>query len=155
MTLGTVAPVLDPALYIPELRPRTKESVLEHLATLAHEAGAVGTPALLLELLTLRERVGTTAIGKGVALPHARSLTVRRPLLMVARSHRGIEWGAADEQRVTLVLLALSPGEWGDEAHHAFLGRAAAVARLQRHRQRLLDAESFDDVASVLREVNP
>ena len=155
MTLGMVAPVLDPALYIPELRPRTKEAVLEHLVTLAHGAGAVGAPALLLELLTLREGVGSTAVGKGVAIPHARSLTVRRPLLVLARSHRGIEWDAPDDQRVTLVLLALSPGEWGEETHHAFLGRAAAIARLQRNRQRLLDAESYADVASVLREVNP
>lgn len=155
MTLGTVAPVLDPALYVPELRPRTKESVLEHLVTLAHGAGAVGSPELLLELLAVRERVGSTAIGKGVAVPHARSLTVRRPLLVVARSHRGIDWDAPDDLRVTLVLLALTPGQWGEEVHHAFLGRAAAVARLQRNRQRLLDAESFEDVASVLREVSP
>ena len=155
MTLGTVAPVLDPALFIPDLRPRTRQAVLEHLASLAHEAGAVGDPALLNELLALRERAGTTALGKGVALPHARSLTVRRPMLVVARSARGIDWDAADEQRVTLVILALSPGEWGDEAHHAFLTRAASLARLQRHRQRLLEAESVEDVVGVLRDVKP
>ena len=56
---------------------------------------------------------------------------------------------------MTLVLLALSPGEWGEEVHHAFLGRAAAVARLQRNRRRLLEASSFADVANVLREVTP
>ena len=155
MTLVTVAPVLDPALFIPDLRPRTRHAVLEHLVSLAHDAGAVGDPVPLIDLLALRERAGTTAIGKGVALPHARSLTVRRPILIVARSHRGIEWDAPDDQRVTLVLLPLSPGEWGDEAHHAFLARAASLARLQRHRQRLLEAESVEDVTSVLRDVKP
>jgi hypothetical protein len=49
----------------------------------------------------------------------------------------------------------LSPGEWGEEAHHAFLARAVGAARLQRNRQRLLEAESFDDVAGVLREAHP
>jgi mannitol/fructose-specific phosphotransferase system IIA component (Ntr-type) len=155
MTLGMVAPVLDPALFIPDLRPRTRQAVLEHLASLAHEAGAVGDPALLCDLLVLRERAGGTALGKGVALPHARSLTVRRPMLVVARSQRGIDWDAADQQRVTLVILALSPGEWGDEAHHAFLARAASLVRLQRHRQRLLEAESVEDVVGVLRDVKP
>jgi len=155
MTLGTAPLVLDPSLYIPELRPRTKDSALAHLVSLAHRAGVARVPGLLLDLLMLRERLGSTAIGKGVALPHARSLTVSRPLLVVARSHRGIEWDAPDGLKVMLLLLALSPGEWGEEAHHAFVGRAAAVARLQRNRQRLLDAASFADVASVLREVGP
>jgi mannitol/fructose-specific phosphotransferase system IIA component (Ntr-type) len=153
MTLGTAPSVLDPSLYIPELKTRRKDAALADLVSLAHQAGAVRGPELLRELLVMRERLGSTAIGKGVALPHARSLTVNRPQLVVARSRRGIDWDAPDELPVTLVLLTLTPGEWGEEAHHAFLGRKAAVARLQRNRQRLLDAASFEDVASVLREV--
>ena len=155
MTLGTVPSVLDPSLYIPELKTRKKDAALADLVAVAHQAGAVRGPDLLWELLVARERLGNTAIGKGVALPHARSLTVSRPQLVVARCRRGIDWDAPDELPVTLVLLTLTPGEWSEEAHHALLGRAAAVARLQRNRQRLLDAASFDDVASVLRAVGP
>jgi len=153
MALGTIPSVLDPSLYIPELKTRRKEAALTDLVTLAQQAGAVRGPELLLDLLMTRERLGSTAVGKGVALPHARSFTVRRPQLVVARSRRGIEWDAPDDQPVTLVLLSLTPAEWSEEAHHAFLGRAAAVGRLQRNRQRLLDASCFEDVASVLREV--
>jgi PTS system nitrogen regulatory IIA component len=153
MALVAVPSVLDPSLYIPELKTRRKEAALTDLVSLAHHAGAVRGPELLLELLVLRERLGSTAIGKGVALPNARSLTVGRPQLLVARSRRGIEWDAPDDLPVTLVLLTLTPGEWSEEAHHALLGRAAAVARLQRNRQRLLDAACFEDVATVLREV--
>ena len=153
MVLGTIPSVLDPSLYIPELKTRRKEAALTDLVSLAQQAGAVRGPELLLDLLFLRERLGTTAIGKGVALPHARSMTVGRPQLLVARSRRGIEWDAPDGQPVSLVLLTLTPGEWSEEAHHILLGRAAAVARLQRNRQRLLDAACFEDVATVLREV--
>ena len=153
MTLATAPSIVDPSLYIPELKTRRKEAALTDLVSLAGQAGAVRGPELLVELLMLRERLGTTAIGKGVALPHARSITVNRPQLVVARSRRGIDWDAADELPVTLVLLTLTPAEWSEEAHHALLGRAVAVARLQRNRQRLLEAASFEDVASVLREV--
>lgn len=155
MTLGTATPVLDPSLYIPELKHRTRESVVAQLADAAHRAGVARGTGPLIELLRARERVGTTAIGKGVAVPHARSLTVDRPALVVARAHRGIEWDAPDELPVQLVLLVLSPGEWGEEAHHAFLARAVGAARLQKHRQRMLDAASYDEVAAVLREVHP
>ena len=107
----------------------------------------------MLDLLAVRERLGSTAIGKGVALPHARSITVTRPHVAVARSRAGIPWGAPDDLPVTLVLLILTPGEWSEEAHHGLIARGAAVARLQRNRQRLLAATSFADVADVLREV--
>lgn len=155
MTLVTAAPVLDASLYIPELKARTKESTLAQLAAAAHRSGAVRGTGPLVELLRLRERLGSTALGKGLAVPQARSLTVDRPSLVVARSHRGIEWDAPDGLPANLVLLVLSPGEWSEEAHHGFVANAVAAARLQRSRQRLLDAESFDDVAGVLREAHP
>jgi mannitol/fructose-specific phosphotransferase system IIA component (Ntr-type) len=155
MTLETVPSVLDPSLFIPDLKPRRKEAALAEMVAVAHRAGAVREPAVLLDLLVLRERLGSTAIGKGVALPHARSLTIARPQLVIGRSSRGIEWDAPDDQLVTLLLLALSPSEWSEEAHHAFLARASAVARLQRNRQRLMEAPTFEAVATVLREVTP
>lgn len=155
MTLVTATPVLDPSLYIAELKPRTREPVLVQMVVAAQRAGVVRGSAALLELLRLRERVGSTAIGKGAAIPHARSLTVDRPALVVARSHRGIGWDAPDGQPVHVVLLVLSPGEWSEETHHAFLGRVAAVARLQKNRQRLLEAGDFLEVSSVLREAHP
>lgn len=155
MTLGTVPSVLDLSLYIPELTTRSKDEALADLVTLAHRAGVVRGPQLVLELLAMRERLGNTSIGKGVALPHARSLTVTRPQVVIGRSRRGIDWGAPDGVPVTLILLALTPGEWSHEAQHALLAREAAVGRLQRKRQRLLDATSFADVAGVLGELAP
>ena len=155
MTLGTATPVLDPSLYIPDLKLRTRDSVVAQLVGVAQRAGVVRGAVSLLELLRTRERVGSTAIGKGVAVPHARSLTISRPAVVVARSRRGIDWEASDELPVQLVLLVLSPGEWGDEPHHAFLGRAVSAARLQRNRQRMLEAVSFNELAELLREVHP
>jgi mannitol/fructose-specific phosphotransferase system IIA component (Ntr-type) len=155
MMLGTATPVLDSSLYIPELKARAKESVLAQIVAAAYQSGAVRGAGPLLELLRLRERLGTTALGKGVAVPHARSLTVDRPSLVVARSHRGVDWDAPDGLPANLILLVLSPGEWGEEAHQAFIARAVGVARIQRNRHRLLEAENFAEVSDVLREAHP
>ncbi|MBI1796897.1 MAG: PTS sugar transporter subunit IIA [Candidatus Eisenbacteria bacterium] len=153
MTLGTTLSVLDPSLYIPDLKARKRDAALAELAELAQRQGVVRGASLLLDLLLLRERLGTTAVGKGVALPAARSLTVERPQLVIARSRRGIDWSAFDGEPVSLVLLALSPAESSDAAHHAFVARGAAVARLQRNRQKLLEAPNVETVMTVLREV--
>jgi mannitol/fructose-specific phosphotransferase system IIA component (Ntr-type) len=144
--------LLDPSLYISELKLRRKPAVLEELVAHATRAGAVREPGVLRESLLLRERLFGTGIGKGVAVPHARSIAVTEPRLLIARSRKGIAWDAADGLPVHLVLLVLSPAECGDDAHTEFVCRAAAVGRLQRNRTRLMEAKAFEAIAGVFAE---
>jgi mannitol/fructose-specific phosphotransferase system IIA component (Ntr-type) len=153
MSIAIVASVLDSSLYIPELKLKRRDSALHELAELAHHAGVVRDPALLHGTLLLRERAGSTAVGKGVAVPNARSIAVIESRLVVARSRRGIPWDASDGQPVQLVLLALSPAEHSEELHSELVARAVAAGRLQRNRQKLMEAESFEAVAAVLKEI--
>ena len=153
MTTAIGLPILDSSLFIPELRPKKREAALHEMAILAHEMGAVRDPELLFETLVLRERLAGSGVGKGVAIPNTRSVAVVEPRLMVARSRRGISWHSHDGQPVHLVLLALSPSECSEEAHHELLSRALDAVRLQRSRQKLLGAPGFDAVATVLRQV--
>lgn len=152
MTVAVGSPVLDSSLYISDLKFKRRDAVLQELVERAHRRGALLDPELLRETLALRERAGSTALGKGVALPNARSITVTDSRLVIGRSLRGIDWAASDEQPVQLVLLALSPSAVSEEAHHAFLARVAGAVRLQRQRQKLLEADTFEAVAAVLRE---
>ena len=155
MTTTIGASVLAPSLYIPDLKTRRKPSALQELVGRAHEAGVVRDPQVLQAILLLRERLGATAVGKGVAVPNARSVVVSEPRVVVGRSRRGLDWGAADAEPVHLVLLVLSPAETADDVHVDLVARAAAALRLQRHRQRVLDAESFAAVCDVLSESLP
>lgn len=142
MATETVPSVLDTPLPIFELRHRRREAVLEELAALASGLGVTRDARVLGETLARRERLYTSAVGKGVALPHARSISVIAPRIVVARSRRGIEWGAPDGVPVRLVLLALAPAEAPDDLYHGQIARAAAAVRLVRQRQRLLEVEA-------------
>jgi mannitol/fructose-specific phosphotransferase system IIA component (Ntr-type) len=155
MAMAIDLSVLDSSLYIPELKPKRKESILEELVCRAHLHGVVRDPVLLRDTLALREKLGSTCVGKGVAIPNARSVGVIEPRLVIARSRRGIEWNAADQAPVHLILLVLSPGEFSEELHGEMVGRTAAAMRLQRNRQKLIEATSFEAVTAVLREVSP
>lgn len=155
MTMSASASVLDSSLYIAELKKRSRGSVLHELVACAYAAGIVRDPILLRETLALRERLGLTPVLKSVAVPHARSLAVIEPRIVVARSHRGVDWGAADALPVHVVLLVLSPSEWSEEAHADSVVRAASAARLQRQRQKLLDATAFAGVALALGDLSP
>lgn len=152
MTQVTVPTGHDLALCIPDLRSRKKEAALAELVAAARELGVVTDAGLLLELLRLRERLGHTGLGKGVAIPQARSSTVLAPRVIVARSTRGIDWGAADEIPVTLAMLVLAPAEWSEDAYYGLIARTASATRLQRTRQKLMDAESLAALGAVWRE---
>ena len=117
MTTVAVPSVLDSSLFLPDLKLKKKESVLHELVCAAQRVRAVRDPKLLHDTLVRRERWCSSAIGKGVAVPHARSLGVTLPRLIVARSLRGMDWGAPDGLAVQLVLLVLSPSEASAEAH--------------------------------------
>ncbi len=150
---GMIFPsVLHPALYIPELKFKRRESVLDELVGCVARAGGIRHARLLLETLIRREAMGCTAPGRGVAYPNARSLAVVEPRVTVARSRRGIEWGAPDGLPVQLVFLLLSPAESSEAAHHELIGRVAGLMKLQRNRQKVLEASEFESVAATLRE---
>jgi mannitol/fructose-specific phosphotransferase system IIA component (Ntr-type) len=155
MTTVAVHSVPDTSLFLPDLKLKRKESVLHEMALAGLRARAVRDAELLHETLLRRERWCPSAIGKGVAVPNARSLGVTEPRLVVARAPRGVDWGAQDGVAVQLVLLVLSPSESGVDAHLERVARAAAITRIQRNRQRLLEAEDGRAMAMVLRELAP
>ena len=152
MTVTAAPAISDLSRFIPELRSRRRDGALAELVEVAHGAGAVRARAPVVEILRVRERVMASAIARDAALVGARSLGVARPLVLVGRAPRGVEWPGAEDGAVHLVVLVLAPAEWTDEAFHAQLARAATLVRLQRTRQRLLAGGTDDRVTGLLRE---
>jgi nitrogen PTS system EIIA component len=147
-----IGPALHHAHLIPELKTRKRESVLGELTRLAGESGFVREPDVLRCALALRERLGSTAVGRGVAIPNARSLLVTRWMVIVARSRRGVAWDEAGGDAVHLVLLVLSPAGTRAAAHLERVARIAAAVRPARARQKLLECASAEEAGAVLAE---
>jgi mannitol/fructose-specific phosphotransferase system IIA component (Ntr-type) len=145
-----VGPALHPAHLIPDLKSRSRDSALGELARQAQGIGATQEPATLRAALLMRERLGSTAVGHGVAVPNARSLLVTRPVLLLGRSRSGVEWGAEDGVPVRLFLVVISPAETTAPCHVAAVARAVAAARHARARQRLLESDDPGEIAELL-----
>lgn len=142
MAIVDVPSVTGTPLDIIELRYKRRESALTQLAAAACRRGVVRDLDALVAVLVRRERLGTTALGKGVALTHARSIAVVRPFWVLGRSAKGIEWSSPDGEPVQLALLYVAHHEQGAAAHVARLAAAAQALRLQRTRQRLASADA-------------
>jgi PTS system nitrogen regulatory IIA component len=150
MTVTAAPAISDSAHDILDLRSRRRDGALGELCAFALRTRVVRSSEPVLEILRIRERIGSTALGKGVAIPHARSLAVAHSAVLIGRSARGVDWEA--DEPVRLVVLALAPGELADEPWLAFVARAAGLVRLQKHRQRLLSAVGPEAVEQMLRE---
>ena len=142
MAIADAPSVTYTPLDFVELRHKRRESALTQMAAAARRHGVVRDLDVLVAALLRREKLGATALGKGVAFTHARSIVIVRPLWIVGRAPRGIEWAAADGEPVTLAVLYLAHAEQGPATHRARLAAAAQALRQQRNRQRLVTTDA-------------
>ena len=139
---------LRPQLFIPELRSHKKSSVLEEMVEALARAGVTRNPEVVLQLLHEREALGSTAIGKGVAVPHGRSVLIGERAVVCARSSEGVDFDSPDGAPVKLVFLLVAPAMERDPIYLKLLAEVVRAIRLSKNRQALLKAPHF----SALRE---
>ncbi len=152
MAIAEVLPLRDTTLDLLELRHRRRDTALQQFVQAAAERGALRHPKVLLTHLVRRERLGSTALGRGFALTGAWSLCVRSPRVLVGVSERGLDWQAADGQPVTLAACVLTPGDANEDWHMRRLAAVYAALRLQRTRQRITDRRDPVLLAQLLHE---
>jgi PTS system nitrogen regulatory IIA component len=130
------------------LRVRNKAQLLQDLAARAARAAGVDA-AILLGALQARERLGSTGMGNGFALPHARVPQLRDPVCLFVRLAQAVPFEAVDEQPVDLVCLLLTP-EGAADNHLATLARIARPMRDANFRARLRKAADADEICDLL-----
>jgi PTS system fructose-specific IIA component/PTS system nitrogen regulatory IIA component len=100
-----------------------------------------------------REELGSTGIGKGVAVPHAKHECVQGLVVAFGRSQKGIEFSALDGQPVHLVFLLLSSKDVSGQ-HLEALARVARLVRDDRFCRFLREAKSRKELADILLEAD-
>jgi len=141
---------LRPGLFLPSLQSRKKSAVLEELVQALVTAGVTRHPGVVLDLLRQREALGSTGIGKGVAVPHARSTLIYERAIVFGRSPRGVDFDATDEQPAHLIFLTVAPPSDRDPVYLQLLAEIVRAVRLSKTRQRLLEAPDFASVQEIL-----
>ncbi|MCH7955960.1 MAG: PTS IIA-like nitrogen regulatory protein PtsN [Proteobacteria bacterium] len=112
---------------IPNLRASSKKQALQDLARRA--AGITGLQErAIFDVLMERERLGTTGVGNGIAIPHGKMANLDRLYGLFARLEHSVDFQSIDEQPVDLIFLLLAPESAG--ADH--LKALARVSRLLR-----------------------
>jgi PTS system nitrogen regulatory IIA component len=135
------------------LEGEDKEEVLEELVDALVRAGRLTDRQAALGALVERERLGTTGIGGGVAIPHGKHRSISELTAAVGTSPSGIEWEAADGEPVYLVFLVLAEAD-NPGPHVQLLADIARLLKTPGLRKRLTAAGSPDDVMRLIDEAS-
>jgi len=140
----TLTDLLSPAAVISPLRANGKKQALQELAQ--HAATLTGLPDReIFEALLQRERLGSTGIGEGIAIPHGRMPGIERLVGLFARTERPIDFDALDGQPVDIIFVLIAPE--GAGADH--LKALARVARVLRNQAVLEQVRKIRDPAMI------
>lgn len=123
-----IADLITPDAVIAHLKSANKKQALQELAAKASAITAIPA-ARIFEILSEREKLGSTGMGQGVAIPHGRFAGIDRMTGFFARLDQPIEFDAMDEQPVDLMFMLMAPE--GAGADH--LKALARVSRLLRN----------------------
>lgn len=135
-----------------DLLSERKEDAIRELARLMESTQGMIDFNLFLEDVFERERLGTTGIGDGIAIPHARTDAVDQLVIALGRSARGVEFESLDGRKVKLLFLMGTPK--GSVSH--YLKILAQLTRLLKEgtfRDKLLEARDKEIVVSLFREI--
>jgi nitrogen PTS system EIIA component len=145
-----IAGLVTPRSVIAQLRAPTKRQVLQELARRAATMNGVADRRIY-DALAERERLGTTGIGTGVAIPHCRLAELTKLYGLFARLERPVPFDAIDDQPVDLVFVLLAPLDAGAE-HLKALARVSRLLRDKSTCEKLRGANSADALYALLTE---
>ena len=145
--------LLNPAAVVRNLRTTSKKHLLQELAKVA--ARFVSVPErMIFDVLLERERLGTTGVGHGIAIPHVRLGGVSRVMAVFARLEKPIGFDSVDDEPVDLIFMLLAPKDAG--ADH--LKALALVSRLMRDAElcaKLRGTDNADALYALLAHAAP
>jgi PTS system nitrogen regulatory IIA component len=143
--------ILTPECIISNLKAHDKKGALEELSGIITAQEPSLNKGYLLQVLLERERLGSTGIGEGIALPHGKVNKLDRLLVSFGRSLEGLSFDSIDEQPAYLFFLLVAP-ENSAGAHLQALAKISRLLKDNRFRQRLMDAKSSEEIYRIIVE---
>jgi PTS system nitrogen regulatory IIA component len=147
----SITDILTPDMVLPDLSADSKSAVLRELAAKLCTRHSTMKPERLAAILNERERLGSTAIGDGIAIPHGKIDGIGAIVGVFGRSLRGVDFDSLDGKPTHLFFLLVAP----EEAASLHLKALARVSRLLKNatfREQLMSAPDSAEIYRLIKE---
>lgn len=145
----TIEEALEESCVIADLKGVTKEDALKELVSALKKANLIKNEQEVVNVIFEREKLGSTGIGDGVAIPHGKLKGIQKIICVFGRSLQGVEFDSIDQKPAHIFFLLLAP-ENSASLHLKMLSRISKLLRDPSFRKRLME---FGDAHDIYRSV--
>jgi PTS system nitrogen regulatory IIA component len=136
-----------------DLESRDKKSVLEELAAPLSKHSKIKSDELV-KILLERERLGSTGIGKGIAIPHGKVKGLDKLMIGFGLSRKGVNFESMDDKPVFIFFVIITPEDsTGD--HLKVLAKISKILRSDEIRQQIKNASDSEEILDIISEYEP
>jgi len=149
--MATIRDMLHQDLVIETIASTDKQGVIREFSRLLKSTGRIQDEEELVKLLTEREAIGTTGIGDGVAIPHAKLHLLPEMIVAFGRSSTGVDFQSVDEKPVFLFFLLITPDDKPGD-HLKALARISRILKNPLLRENLKQVSQREQIQRLIFE---
>lgn len=149
MVLEKITDYMSKDLISLDLKGTNKTEVLKELNELLIKSGKINNKEKCLDALVNREKLGSTGIGKGVAIPHAKTEYADDLTIAFGISKNGVNFNAVDEEKVNIFFVFASPMK-KSKIYLKILARISRLIRNEEFRKKLLSAKDIQEILNLI-----
>lgn len=141
--------IIKEDLVLVPLEEQNQESVVRELIRFLSANGYIKDPNHIFDIIMERERILSTGIGNGIAIPHGKTDGIEDPIVALGISQKGIDYKSLDKKEVYLVFLLLT-SENDKGMHIRLLSRISRLLNQKECRLALMDARTAADAVKII-----
>ena len=134
-----------------DLKSKTKDEVLRELTELMSKSSNIENKEIIHKAFIEREEVGSTGIGREVAIPHAKTEVAKQLIIAFGISRDGIDFNSLDKQKVKIFFTFASPAK-DSQTYLKILARISRLLRDEKFREKLLKSENANQIINYINE---
>ena len=151
MSLIKLGELIDESLIFPSLPVKTKEEAIEFMVDSVCLQSKTLNKDEILDLVIERERLSSTGIGSGIAIPHVRSEQFTKHYLLFGRNAKGIDFDSVDGKPVHLIFMVLSPSH-ANTFHLQLLARVSKMLHDTSFREHLMTEKNTKNISKFIKD---
>jgi nitrogen PTS system EIIA component len=142
---------LEEDRILPDLKGNDKGSVLREMSVLLEKPCGASSAEEVFQILSERERLESTGIGEGIAIPHGRLKKLKSFLIAFGRSLKGVDFDSIDQKPTHLFFTVMAP-ENSAVDNLKILGRIVALLKDSAFKKRLMEATTRKEIFQIISE---